>query len=102
MRSSSDFRRIARMALQGKWPLAILTGFVASLMGAGIATNGSSAGSGSSDNTSISDLMESFPEAELWFHRLSGILVAILIIMVLWAIVTIFIGIFILKTIGLI
>lgn len=92
MNGAADFKQIALNALRGKWPIAVLTGFVASLMGAGIATSGSSSGSGSSERTSIGDLMESFPEAELWLRRLSGLLIAVLVIVILWALVTMVIG----------
>ena len=40
MKYEADFRAIARDALRGKWPIAVLTGFVASLLGAGIASGG--------------------------------------------------------------
>ena len=33
MKLAADFRAIARNALKGKWPVAVLTGFLASLMG---------------------------------------------------------------------
>ncbi len=58
MRSARDFRSIAREALRGKWLLAILTGFVASLIGAtllgsgGGGSSGSSSSAGSSSGTS--------------------------------------------------
>ena len=38
MKYAADFRAIARDALRGKWPIAVLTGFIASLLGAGIAS----------------------------------------------------------------
>ena len=34
MKLSADFRQIAREALRGKWLIAIVTGFLASLLGA--------------------------------------------------------------------
>ena len=40
MKYAADFRSDARDALRGRWPIAILTGFVASLIGANIATGG--------------------------------------------------------------
>ena len=42
MKCAADFRAIARDALRGKWLIAVVTGFVASLMGAGIASGGGS------------------------------------------------------------
>ena len=47
MKYAADFREIARNALRGRWPVAVLTGFVASLIGAGFASAG---GSGSNSN----------------------------------------------------
>lgn len=35
MRNASDFRRIARDALRGRWALAVIAGLIASLLGAG-------------------------------------------------------------------
>ena len=52
MKYADDFRAIARAALRGKWMIAVLTGFVASLIGAGIATGGGGFSSGNaSTNT---------------------------------------------------
>ena len=42
MKYAADFRAIARNALRGKWPTAVLTGFIAALIGATIGTGGSS------------------------------------------------------------
>ena len=57
MKLASDFRRLALDALQGNWRVAILTGFVASLMGASLWGGGGSSGSsGSSDSGSAGDL----------------------------------------------
>lgn len=33
MKYAADFRKEARAALQGKWPLAILVGLVAAILG---------------------------------------------------------------------
>ena len=51
MKYAADFRADAREALRGRWPIAILTGFVASLIGANIATGGG--GSSNSNNSFI-------------------------------------------------
>ena len=91
MKGAADFKKIALDALRGRWPVAVLTGFVASLMGAGIVSGGSG-GSGSSQSNSVSDLVESIPDAELWFQRLSVVLIIALVIVVTWAIVTLIIG----------
>ena len=91
MKGAADFKKIALDALRGKWPIAVLTGFVASLMGAGIVSGGSG-GSGSGQSNSVSDLVESIPDAELWFQRLSVVLIIALVIVVTWAIVAFIIG----------
>lgn len=52
MKYASDFRQIARDALLGKWRVAVLTGFVASLIGASLWGAGGSGGSGSSGGDS--------------------------------------------------
>ena len=50
MKYSADFKKIAREALFGNWRTAVLTGFVASLLGGTIASSG-----GSSNNSNFSD-----------------------------------------------
>ena len=42
MKYAADFRAIARDALRGKWSTAVLTGFIAALIGATIGTGSSS------------------------------------------------------------
>ena len=57
MKYAADFRGIARNALRGRWPVAVLTGFVASLIGAGIASaGGGSSGSNSNNRVSRGEL----------------------------------------------
>lgn len=41
MLESSDFRRVARQSLRGKWLLAAGTGLIVTLLGGGISSNGS-------------------------------------------------------------
>ena len=90
MKYAADFREIARNALRGKWPIAVLTGFIASLMGAGIATGGG--GSSSSNNSnSPTDLFQEIQSSEFWF-QLRNILVAVIIVLVVWIIITIVIS----------
>ena len=43
MKRASDFRYAARKALSGKWGIAVLAGFIASLLG-GVATSGGGSG----------------------------------------------------------
>ena len=53
MKLAADFRAIARNALKGKWPVAVLTGFLASLMGALIFSNGGGSSGNSGDSNSV-------------------------------------------------
>ena len=90
MKYAADFRAEARDALRGRWPVAILTGFVASLIGACIATGGGS-GSSSSNNDSRGALIQEFQMTEFWLQYRT-IIIAIIVVLVIWLIVTIVIG----------
>lgn len=90
MKCAADFRAEARDALRGRWPVAILTGFVASLIGACIATGGGS-GSSSSNNDSRGALIQEFQMTEFWLQYRT-IIIAIIVVLVIWLIVTIVIG----------
>jgi len=91
MKYAADFRRIAREALCGKWPIAILTGFIASLMGAGIATGGG--GSSSSDNNDSSyNFFEKIQASDEFWLLFCGILFAMVVVLMIWVIVTIIIS----------
>ena len=59
MKYAADFRETARNALRGRWPVAVLTGFVASLIGAGIASAGGGSSSNSSNRVSRGELNDS-------------------------------------------
>ena len=90
MKYAADFRAIARDALRGKWPIAILTGFIASLLGAGIASGGG--GSSSSNNSNSSnDLFQEIQATEFWI-QFRSILLAAIIILVIWILITIIIS----------
>lgn len=89
MKLAADFRQIARNSLRGKWPLAILTGFIASLMGAGVVSSG--ARSSSSDNDSFDTLIQEFQKTEVWLEFRS-ILMTVLIIILVWLIICIIVG----------
>ena len=54
MKLAADFRELARNALRGKWPVAVLTGFLASLMGALLVSNGGGTSGNNNDSSSIS------------------------------------------------
>ena len=53
MKYASDFRYIARMALRGRWPVAVLTGLVASLIGGELVGGGSFS---STDSENVQEL----------------------------------------------
>ena len=90
MKYAADFRAIARDALRGKWPIAVLTGFVASLLGAGIATGGGGSSSSSNSNSS-SNLFQEIQATEFWI-QFRSILVAAVVVLVIWIIITIIIS----------
>ena len=83
MSYAADFRRKAREALEGKWGLAVWTGFVAMLLGAVSRGGGSSNGNGNHTGSSI------VPDfAREYFVILTTVVFAVLI----WALITFFIG----------
>ena len=90
MKCAADFRELARNALRGKWAIAVLTGFLASLLGAGIATSGGGSSSSSNSN-SASNLFQDFQATEFWM-QFRTILIAAIVILVIWVIITIIIG----------
>ena len=89
MKYAADFRADARDALRGRWPIAILTGFVASLIGANIATGGG--GSSNSNNDSSGAVIRDFQATEFWLQYRTLIIAAI-VVLVIWVIITIVIG----------
>lgn len=90
MKNAADFRAIARDALRGKWPIAILTGFIAYFLGAGIATGGGGSSTGSSNNSSNS-LFQDIQAAEHWF-LIRNILFAVIVVLLIWVIITVVIS----------
>ncbi|MBQ3258232.1 MAG: DUF975 family protein [Oscillospiraceae bacterium] len=89
MKYAADFRYIAREALRGKWLVAVLTAFAASLIGAQIASGGSRGGSNNDENNRI-NLNEYFSPEVLNFFRIA--LTALLIYAVISIIITLIIG----------
>ena len=89
MKYAADFRYIAREALRGKWIVSVVTTFVASLIGAQIASGGGSSSSNSSDNNSI-DLGQYFSHEVLNFFRI--VLAALLVYAVINIIISLIIG----------
>ena len=88
MKRARDFRQMARNALRGKWLIAVLTGFVASLLGGGIF---SGSGSASYGDTSSVSLPQNLPVDELSM-QIGAILMVVGIIAAIWAIAIIIIG----------
>ena len=91
MKYAADFRTEARDALRGRWPVAILTGFVASLIGASIATGGGGSGNSTSNSDSTRMLIDEFTATEFWL-QFRGIMIGLLVALVIWLIITIVIG----------
>lgn len=91
MKHASDFRAQARDALRGNWSTAVLTGFVASLIGARIATGGTRNTSSSSSSSSAGDLFSGLTTGEPSALLLSALVIG-LVVLVVWVIVTIVIG----------
>ena len=87
MKHAADFRRIARGALRGRWPVAILTGFVASLIGAGI-TSGGGGGSVSTGSSSSYGMVPDFQFSRFLFTLLT----IFVFLAVIWMLVTIVIS----------
>ena len=89
MKYAADFRADARDALRGRWPVAILTGFVASLIGANIATGGG--GSSNNNNDSTGAVIRDFQATEFWL-QFRTLIIAAIVVLVIWLIITIVIG----------
>ena len=90
MKLAADFRALAREALEGRWRVAVLTGFVASLIGAEIA-GGCGSSSGNSDDSSITLNLQNIVDVELWM-KIRHIVVLLGAVLVIWLLVTLFIG----------
>ena len=90
MKYASDFRRIAREALKGRWGIAVLAGLIASLFGA-IASSGPKIEFHYSDNGANVDLtfakQQIFSSSEGWLPELNGFLVGGMIYLFIAAIV---------------
>lgn len=86
---ASDFRRIARESLRGKWALAVGTGFVAGLLGASTTSVGNGGSSGGRDYNG-----ESFREwmnSDIWI-MLRPWIIALIVTLLVWALVCFIIG----------
>lgn len=87
MKLAADFREIARNVLRGKWPVAILTGFLASVMGACIISNGGGTSGNNNNNSSQHTLSDNLNLAQ-WRTTLQ----VILGVLILWIIATLIVS----------
>ena len=88
---AADFRAIARDALRGKWIVAVLTGFVASLMGAGVANSGGGTGSSGNQNDTYRSIYYELQHSEFW-PLIQTLLIVAIVALVIWLIVMLVIG----------
>lgn len=79
---AADFRRIAQDALRGNWALAIGTGFIATLLGAGSRGGSSNGNGGQSHNYAFSEISS----------PLFMIIAVLITFVLLWALITFFFG----------
>lgn len=98
---AADFRERARMALQNNWLVAVLTGLVASLLGASTTMLDGGGGSSSSSSESVEQDMQVLEQngvnvTEILTNPIMQAVMAfigvLLIVLVVWAIVIIVIG----------
>lgn len=97
-----DFREIARDALRGRWGLAVITGLVASLLGASISVNnGNGVGTvgGGSNADAVTDVSYANIQTSVnqiihsdWFQSILPFLMGLIIVMVAWALISLVLG----------
>ena len=90
MKYSEDYREIARNALKGKWPVAILTGYLAGWMGAGFSNFGS-ASSSSRRNESNNQWIQELVPAEIMPQVTKAVLIIIVFVLI-WLLVCVVIS----------
>ena len=83
MNYASDFRRIARDGLRGKWSVAVITCFIAYLFGAGIASSGTL---GTFDTESLGDTFSELQMGDIWL-KIEVIFSLISLVLVVFALV---------------
>lgn len=91
---AEDYRRIARGALRGRWALAVGTGFIAALLGAGSVGGGGGSGRGG-DNGGYSEyaydrFVNLFDTA--WGRAIILACISVISVLILWGLVTFIIG----------
>ncbi len=91
---AGDFRRIAREALRGKWLLAIVTGLVATILGAGSRGGYGGGGGGRGHSGSSGDNLKGFFDfiSTGWGRVLLIGVISVISLMLLWALITLIIG----------
>ena len=97
-----DFREIARDALRGRWGLAVITGLVASLLGASISVNnGNGVGTvgGGSNADAVTDVSYANIQTSVnqiihsdWFQSILPFLMGLVIVMVAWTLISLVLG----------
>lgn len=88
MKYAADFRYVARDALHGKWSNAVFCGFVASLLGAGIATNVAHL---SNNMNSVRKILQDFQSNDFWPY-LRSVLIVVTVVLTLRIILMFIIG----------
>ena len=91
MKYAADFKQIARDALFGNWKVAILTGFVASLLGGTLSSTGGASSNRSGNDDSISDSLSQLQLEEI-LEILLPIFVAVFSVLIIWGLATFIIG----------
>jgi len=94
MKYASDYRADARAALRGRWPIAILTGFLASLLGGSIGAGGGGGG-GSSASASSGDTLADYLTQSVsreTLYTISALASVLLIIIVGYCLVLLAVG----------
>lgn len=89
MKYAADFRYIAREALRGKWLVSVLTAFMASLIGAQIASGGGGSSSSNNDNSNIN--LNEYLNADI-VNIIRTALTALLVVAVIEVIIALIIG----------
>lgn len=91
MKYAADFRHIAREGLRGKWLISVLTAFVASLIGAQIASGGGGGSSSNSGDRNSNIKLEEYFSLEV-LNLFRTILLALIVYIVISAIISLIIG----------
>ena len=93
MKYSADFKAIALDALRGRWRTAVLTGFVASLMGSCIATADSGgSNSGRESSSTYQAVIQDFRAAQFWENYGTLIMIGIALAVVWLIVITVISG----------